>query len=1631
MNHYELKNQIAGAGSKKQRKPKPATLTPPKLGDYEVASSYGYSEILDLISDGPIEGLTNKQGYVLPYNSLLQGVYLNNVPVEESNLKFLPNFGEKTFLKEQEAFASGFSQIFENIYDADIDDTLGEVDTKSITELYQVFVQYNNKFLNVNNFSTINAPSTKYAMIFDQNSQAEGEIDAVTRGTDADYTANPEWFTNKSKNISYNTLLTENDMYYYRETVSNKYKIDFSLTPQYFTDLFYVNDTNIKNGIDEFLDIFQNGNLYMREYAKGVLLNLGFEEEDVRAKSIGKNEVISFFESKYNQKYSDWYWKADNTLQPHVCIKINGVIDGFEEKSHSQFFLKKDSDGNLTSELNYLAGFNLESYSNSEYVDVANNTSSFLVPILSSDGTWNGKVKGFYFFALDVENITLFDIESTYPYPANQQHYIESRNVGARKDIDALTILHSKVESEFLKNIAGFSLVNKYEIPTLKLGKQFFDVTQGGEQYQDNSSYNAFYECYAIEHQVVDTGGCVLAQKVKRKLIESGAVNTLNPKWVTAETQKLFASDVIRRGVQIKYTFMVLCEDEDMGMAFYVDEIVGPGTTYRKNSGTSPAPYNGRREVTVRIDNEEVLGSNWSPTFKDEYLLPTSLLPVGFRVRKKVGLQRVVIDYHLYMDEEVPTSCPFTIQQIPDFSISIEPLFDSFNQVIQNNTKTSSTDTSDKIKSEPPQAVKYNWSNVLAEFRNGFVDQKPLDYFQDVHVDYNYNYTLLGPFAPNGRNIQKVVQNFDNNGNLKKLNGNPRLNFNSNSVPQMDEDFLYSIREGSSDNRTTIKGLQKFADWDKLDQDYSEKAQPLTHTIENPNTHCVWFTLAVDKLIDTVQQSVGDPEDPVAQAGTQIPGVMNFRVEVGYIEANGQTETVTDKFFQICAMIESTALIDVGNPYNAEASDAFGYIREIGTGADTGGFLNCNQGFFDTFGGGGLFECFVLPPVKADGEADNRTNNQEHSSRKRFVRITKLSTESNSTLSFKEMGVLKITEVTKGNLRYPFTAYSGLKLDARVFSDIPKRAYRAKLKKVKIPINYFPTHRNGKDRRYYDTAAEYLQQDLNTLQIYKGDWDGRFKVGWTDNPAWIIYDLITNNRYGLGQHIDESEVNKWDLYKIGRFCDSVDKYGYFIGLPDDRGGIEPRFACNIMFSQETRIFDAINTIANMFRGVVYYNNGTIEFSDDSPKEPVAMFTNSNVKEGVFTYSNPKRNERINTVEVAYLDRFNGFKNKLELVRNEEDITKRGIFKKTATAFGCTSKSMARRYGEYLMSESTIDNQSVAFTCGMEALLCKPGDLIIIEDDLKSFTSNYGKVLDINQEKYSIRISDVFDSGVCNPEIMLYKPSEIIDITSIEESSKTVKSRLDYFTIQNNNSDLTGVTGWSNFLGQFTFDSYSGGYESVFSNGLYLNPLQQEYAIYKKSDKYDTSSGSYNVDSTIWFDTGAQGWVFSTGEYAKTGEKENNNLFILRPEIFSFKDLQLFDENNLTITSLNYYDTGSPDKRGAFVAYFTGGFLYEDPLRYLVYTFGNESITSSIGSPTQVFRVPITGKTSYEFGDEVFVDPTHYNANLLQFVPDGTTYRFQIKSKKETVYKVNSIREEDNNEFSIVAKSYNTGKYGTT
>ena len=386
-----------------------------------------------------------------------------------------------------------------------------------------------------------------------------------------------------------------------------------------------------------------------------------------------------------------------------------------------------------------------------------------------------------------------------------------------------------------------------------------------------------------------------------------------------------------------------------------------------------------------------------------------------------------------------------------------------------------------------------------------------------------------------------------------------------------------------------------------------------------------------------------------------------------------------------------------------------------------------------------------------------------------FIRIRKIEAETFSNVVNRDGGVNHIVEIVDETLLYPNATIVETSIDAKYFPNIPSRTFRLKGKKVLIPSNYTPINADGSDRRFHKAGETSTRGNL----IYSGDWDGTFKFGWTDNPAWIYYDLLVNTRYGVGSYLrDVNIVDKWSLYEIGMYCDAVTMNdnsqqtkvsgaGVFIGLDDGFGGLEPRFSSNVMISDQAKAYETLQDFAKSFMAMTYYNNSVVnvridqpfsfedferdqqfeedlsdsaEVSDEfvPPKElqfPSHLnFNNLNVKDGIFVYSDVDKNTKFNAVEVSYLDKRNNFTYKTEYEEDPESIKKIGVNFRQMAGLGVTSRGQAKRLARSLLFESINTSEKVSFTAGLDALLLEPGDIIRIDDELKGFTKNFGVVL---------------------------------------------------------------------------------------------------------------------------------------------------------------------------------------------------------------------------------------------------------------------------------------------------------------
>lgn len=312
------------------------------------------------------------------------------------------------------------------------------------------------------------------------------------------------------------------------------------------------------------------------------------------------------------------------------------------------------------------------------------------------------------------------------------------------------------------------------------------------------------------------------------------------------------------------------------------------------------------------------------------------------------------------------------------------------------------------------------------------------------------------------------------------------------------------------------------------------------------------------------------------------------------------------------------------------------------------------------------------------------------------IRVRRLTPNANSATIADTTLVQSMTEVIDAKLRYPNCALAALEVDASQFQAIPTRAYRVLGRIVFVPSNYDPQART-----------------------YAGIWDGTMKPAWTNNPAWVFYDLVTNDRFGLGHRIPAAWVDRWRLYQIAHYCDQM--------VSDGQGGQEPRFTCNVYLQTRQDAYKMLQDMAAVFRGITYYAAGQVLASADMPQDPIYTFNQANVINGRFTYSGSARKVRHTVALVSWNDPDDFGRAKVETVEYRPGIARYGIQQVEVAAMGCTSRAQAQRIGLHILYTENLETETVTFGVGLEGVVPQPGDIIEVADPKRAGRRNGGRI----------------------------------------------------------------------------------------------------------------------------------------------------------------------------------------------------------------------------------------------------------------------------------------------------------------
>lgn len=351
------------------------------------------------------------------------------------------------------------------------------------------------------------------------------------------------------------------------------------------------------------------------------------------------------------------------------------------------------------------------------------------------------------------------------------------------------------------------------------------------------------------------------------------------------------------------------------------------------------------------------------------------------------------------------------------------------------------------------------------------------------------------------------------------------------------------------------------------------------------------------------------------------------------------------------------------------------------------------------------------------------------------------------------------TEIIDTKLSYPNMAIVGIKTDSRYNPNFPNINFLLYGRIIKIPTTYDPEAR---------TYAPGL-------------WRGDFKMGWTNNPAWIFYDLITDKLAGLGERIGDFGIDKFMLYEIAKYCDELVDDGY--------GGKEPRMVSNLWITEQRDAYNVISDMASVFRAIAVWDGTQFTAIQDRPTDPVCLYSQSNVVDGKFSRQYTAGKAIFTAVEVEYADERNLYQKAIEYVADDLMIARYGYNVKKITAYGCTSRGQAHRYGKWVLETSRLEQCTITFVVGRQGLLHLPGDIIEIADNDFAGKTLGGRVVSINGKTVTldqpVEITGNSYLSYLNDEMQLVK----IKIINVDNTNKSV------VTLETNPVGLNVMDDW--------------------------------------------------------------------------------------------------------------------------------------------------------------------------------------------------------------------------------------------
>lgn len=341
------------------------------------------------------------------------------------------------------------------------------------------------------------------------------------------------------------------------------------------------------------------------------------------------------------------------------------------------------------------------------------------------------------------------------------------------------------------------------------------------------------------------------------------------------------------------------------------------------------------------------------------------------------------------------------------------------------------------------------------------------------------------------------------------------------------------------------------------------------------------------------------------------------------------------------------------------------------------------------------------------------------------------------------------TSIIDAKLAYPNSALVGLRLGSNQFQSVPQRKYLIRGIKVAIPSN-----------ATVDTTTH-----LGRI-TYSGVWDGTFAAAtWTNDPAWCLWDLLTNDRYGAG--IPESSLDRYDFFAISQYCNTL--------VDDGNGGQEPRFSCNLLINQRREVYNVIQEMSSIFRGISYYGAGSLVLLQDKPSDAQYTLGPANVVDGVFSYSGSSVRSRHTCATVAYQNYDDLGEVSFEYVEDADAVAKYGVNNKDIKGVGCYSQGQANRLGKWtLLSEQDL-YETCNFAIGIDSgIVVRPGMVVDIADPLRGGTRRNGRVSSATTTEITLdSATDLSVDTSENPTLSIVLPNGLVETRNIGSISDRV------------------------------------------------------------------------------------------------------------------------------------------------------------------------------------------------------------------------------------------------------------------